>query len=197
MSRTGAPLARKWGLDLLDESFVSRKNLAGKGKDLVQTYADPPGWISAPAAVDQAIPRTEAQSKERKETQYLAMKEKCRDIALSPGANVLMMGSMLFMTGSGVNMFSIMSTFSMMFVQMKTLSSVTTVFKPYQDAEPRLDRFMIYYKFVYVFLCSVGLAMGLYKAYVLGFLPITESDWASLLTIRHQPEVVAAGMRLT
>lgn len=102
-------------------------------------------------------------------------------VAFSPMRTMLTSALALYLAGSRVQFFSIASTVTVLFTHMSSLFATLDAFRavrrtyplPWQTLTPQL--------FVHVCLCVVGIAIGLYKADQLGFLPVTESDWVSLL----------------
>lgn len=115
--------------------------------------------------------------------------------AFSPLRAMLTSMLALYLAGSRVQFFSIASTVTVLFTHTSSLLATVDVFRVVRRTYPLLWRTLAPQLVVHVCLCVFGIAIGLYKADQLGFLPVTESDWIGLLpsysvapmTFRHTP----------
>ncbi|KAJ1457421.1 hypothetical protein M885DRAFT_514955 [Pelagophyceae sp. CCMP2097] len=156
-----------------------RYNLAQHSKELPK----PVGYVSP----DQVVESSDAavvNSKARSKTDM--MQKRAMDMALAPGKNIFMQGFMMWMSGSGINIFSIMITGSALVNPLKEIAAVETRFKRF-SSEPGLD--LTIPKLVFI-LCNCGMiAVALWKCNTMGLLPITAADWTSFLVTKEMMEV--------
>jgi hypothetical protein len=109
-------------------------------------------------------------------------------VAQSPTKSIMMNVFMAWMSGSSIGIFSIMIMGYMLYGPLQAIAGIGGTFKPYEDegislAVPKLT---------YVALNLAVFAIGLYKAYSLGLLQITDSDWAIYLPVKA-PLVATVG----
>lgn len=208
MKSKGGFLLRRWAIDLTEDptGMLRRGSGAPESHEIVRELSNPPGWVEE-RVLEQARGSLSMEgggkrtsevvvTKEEKRERFKMLTKKSWELAFSPGRSLFIVGVMLFFTGSGTNIFSIMTMVSVLFMQLKTMSAVNATFRPITDAEKELTRFILLPKFVYLLLCAVGVGLAMYKGNKLGFLPTTESDWSKLLQIRHQLENVAVDITL-
>ena len=70
----------------------------------------------------------------RKKVDYSALKiKKAKELAWQPGKSFMMTGLMLWMSGSGVHIFSIMITFYAVYNPVKSAFTVNTAFARFKD----------------------------------------------------------------
>uniref|UniRef100_A0A7S3A8F0 ER membrane protein complex subunit 4 n=1 Tax=Rhodosorus marinus TaxID=101924 RepID=A0A7S3A8F0_9RHOD len=202
------PLPRKWGLNYVDEGGIVRGGLEGKKKAVVKEFYNPPGWkdekelesLVKKLPTEAALERSNQPGKLSKEKDLERLRELQKNVwvvAFSPGKNVLLTAFMLLVAARGTNVFTIMTVISMLFMQLNAISNTNKAFSASLSADPRLNDIAAGPKLVYILLCSVGLSIALYKGYVLGLLPLTESDWRGLVKIRTQSEKIGAAFRMS
>ena len=108
---------------------------------------------------------------------------------MSPGRNIMMQGFMMWMSGSGVNIWSMMVV-GMAFVNpIKAIANMDDAFRRFKGDEG-VDLTMP--KLAYV-ACNCGmLALALWKLNTMRLLPITAADWTSFLVDKTDVEVSVA-----
>ena len=103
----------------------------------------------------------------------------------SPAKNFMMTGLMLWMSGSGVHIFSIMITFYAVYNPAKSACTVNTAFARF--AQPNMSgperASLIQSKCIFVFMNGLAMSGALYKMSLMGLLPTTPSDWVSYLAV--------------
>lgn len=109
-------------------------------------------------------------------------------VAQSPAKSIFMNMFMAWMSGSSIGIFSIMVMGYMLYGPLQTIASTSATFKAYEDDGVSLAL----PKLVYIALNLGVVAVGLYKAYSLGLLQISDSDWAIYLPVKA-PLVATAG----
>lgn len=112
------------------------------------------------------------------------------NVAKSPGKQLFMTGFMLWMSGSGINIFSIMMTAMALWTPIKALISIQETFERFKSV-PTLNAA----KIIFIGLNGIALAMGVFKLGSLGLLPLNSSDWISLLQVK-QPLEISSGATL-
>merc|ERR1712070_393298 len=115
----------------------------------------------------------------------LSCSQKAKEQALQPARSFMMTGFMLWMSGNGVHIFSIMITFYAIYNPIKSAIGVNSAFARFadtkMDGEGRTS--LILSKLVYVVLNLVAMLGALYKMSLMGLLPTTPSDWVSFLEV--------------
>lgn len=101
--------------------------------------------------------------------------QKAYTFAMGNIQSIFMMGFMMYMSGNGVQIFSMMVTFGGIFQPIKAILTSGQTFERFADANtdmtgPRL---------VFCAIQVVGLAMALWKLNAMGLLPTHASDWVS------------------
>lgn len=206
--------AHRWHLDYLDDATdVSAHSQAARlpsVRTAVDQYATPPGYPPNISSRDPFVLRDRftplrgaAQKSEKTAQQALdaltAAYKSSWSIAFSPFRTVVTSGFALFMTGSTVQFFSVMTTLTVLFMQLRTMFSLRSAFSPILQNEPHLANNpgrIIPQLLVYVLVCSLGVAIALYKCQLLGFLPTTQSDYISLLPSSEAPRSIVFETRM-
>lgn len=103
----------------------------------------------------------------------------------SPGKNFMMTALMLYMSGSGVHIFSIMITFYAVYNPIKSAFTVNTAFKNFEDSKMGAAEkaSLLTSKATFVAMNLAAMSGALYKMSTMGLLPTTPSDWVSLLSV--------------
>jgi hypothetical protein len=112
------------------------------------------------------------------EKQLAAKQRQVMNIAYGPGKNLLSTAFMLWMSGSSIQIFSIMMTGMALINPLKAIFSVNDAFKAF-DREEGVDLKLP--KLIFVGLQVLALAVGLYKCSTMGLLPLTSADWVGYL----------------
>ncbi|CAD6980551.1 unnamed protein product [Tilletia controversa] len=106
--------------------------------------------------------------------QHSALQQaKAWEIALAPAKSLPMNGIMLYMSGSGVQIFSMMAVGMLVTNPIKALTSLDQPFQRLTSSQHSL----LLQKAVFI-ACQLGcIALGLYKCWSMGLLPTESSDW--------------------
>lgn len=107
------------------------------------------------------------------------------NMAYGPGKNLLTTAFMLWMSGSSIQIFSIMMTGMALFNPLKALLTMNEPFKPFEKEEG-VD--LKIPKVIFAFLQILSLAVALYKCSTMGLLPLTSSDWIDYLPALYYKE---------
>lgn len=125
------------------------------------------------------------------DAQLAAKQRQVMGIAYGPGKSLLTTAFMLWMSGSSVQIFSIMMTGMALVNPIKAIAGVNSTFKAF-DNEEGLD--LKFPKLVFLLLQLLAFGVGLYKCSTMGLLPLTSADWVSTLPI--SPYEASAGIPL-
>ncbi|KDO32697.1 hypothetical protein SPRG_02397 [Saprolegnia parasitica CBS 223.65] len=117
-------------------------------------------------------------------------KKRANEVATAPFKGLFQTGFMMWMSGSSINIFSIMIT-AMAFVNpVKALFNINGAFAALDDG--KLD--LLQFKLIFIACNFVAIAVALYKCGTMGLLPTTSSDWTWLLPIKQAVEASAAAV---
>ncbi|KAH9261578.1 hypothetical protein BASA81_000234 [Batrachochytrium salamandrivorans] len=123
------------------------------------------------------------------EQQLLALKNKrAMDMGIAPGKSLFMTAFMMWMAGAGVHIFSIMIVGMGVITPIKAITQTQTYFIPAQGEGVDLT----IPKLAYVGLNFMGLFIALYKCSTMGLLPLSSTDWVSLLEVKQNLEFSGA-----
>jgi ER membrane protein complex subunit 4 len=106
-------------------------------------------------------------SRRNGESKLEQIKASAMAVATSPGKNLFMHGLMLWMSGSTLQIFSIMMLGMAFWTPIKAILSTGTAFQRYQSSGVDITL----QKLIYVVLNMCGLCMALYKCQSMGLLP--------------------------
>ncbi|GAA5885244.1 hypothetical protein JCM16303_005971 [Sporobolomyces ruberrimus] len=159
------------------------------------TVQDPPGFF--PSESTKVSSKSAASGQKGSGVNLDALRaQKAWEVALAPAKSVPMQAFMMYMTGGGIQVFSVMSVWFLLKQAVGGMMSVENVFAPYTaasrskaatavpstttDNEP--PQSFLQQKLVFL-LCQIGLlAVGLWKLNSMGLLPTHESDWMAFRT---------------
>ncbi|KIY62683.1 DUF1077-domain-containing protein [Cylindrobasidium torrendii FP15055 ss-10] len=116
---------------------------------------------------------------------YDALKEKrAWDMAISPAKSLPMQAFMLYMSGSGVQIFSMGIVAMLLFSPFKNIAGINAAFAQFapSGAPPHSFATLLLQKLVYIACNILTLAVGLYKCRQMGLLPLGTGDWLAFET---------------
>lgn len=132
------------------------------------------------------ITANEAEEPKKREKNLKEMKvAKAWEASNKPIQSMLSTFLMLFMSGSGLNIISIIITCMAMWTPITAFMSINSVFSQYEGEGISL----IMPKLKYLGLNMILMLAGLYKFSVMGLLPVNAEDWISLVPISHPIEI--------
>ncbi|GAA6018924.1 hypothetical protein JCM10207_009202 [Rhodosporidiobolus poonsookiae] len=143
---------------------------------------DPPGFV--PALSSKAAAKSTKPANVNNNLDSLRQ-QKAWELALAPAKNVPMQAFMMYMSGSGIQIFSVMSVWFLLKQAIGGVMGVEKVFAPFSAASkakaPAPDAAPASFfqqKVIYV-LCQLALlGVGLWKINSMGLLPRSEADFA-------------------
>ena len=103
-------------------------------------------------------------------------------LAWSPGKSMLTTAFMLYMSGTSIQLFSIMTTGMALITPVKGISAIRETFKDFkkEDGVDTRMPMMLYFGFQ-----LLSLAVALYQCSRMGLFPVTSADWTSYIPIKN------------
>ncbi|KAL8278769.1 hypothetical protein RQP46_008838 [Phenoliferia psychrophenolica] len=139
------------------------------------TVTSPPGYT--PALTKSKGKNSQALVKAAEELSALRQ-QKAWDLALAPAKNVPMQAFMMYMTGGGVQIFSVMSVWTCLKGAVTGMMGVEQAFAPFASTTDSATPASFALQKATFIACQVGLlAVGLWKCHSMGLLPSHDSDW--------------------
>eukprot|EP00736_Rhodelphis_marinus_P005795 Rmarinus@m.2599 len=163
----------KWSLDLYTDKTGNNP------------IPDPPGYSSRVTEVASVNPKQTEKKEQIK-------KKKMWELAYSPVKGYLMSFFMMWMSGSRINIFSIMFVYMTFSNSLSALLGAGKVFTRFDDGKTDI----VGAKAVYLLLQCVPLLAALYKCDTLGLLPTSTSDWLIFLPNKTPVEYSLGGVVL-
>ncbi|KAJ7118859.1 DUF1077-domain-containing protein [Mycena epipterygia] len=150
----------------------------------------PPGFSKAITAKGSAGAKTRGAPAPES---YDQLKEKrALDFATAPAKSLPMQAFMLYMSGGGVQIFSMGIVFMLLITPFKNLAGINDAFAPFAPStatNPKALTTLALQKLVYVACNVVTLAVGLWKCQSMGLLPLGTGDWLAFETRGIAPEM--------
>ncbi|KAI0781423.1 hypothetical protein BD413DRAFT_29830 [Trametes elegans] len=114
------------------------------------------------------------------------------DLAYSPAKSLPMQAFMLYMSGGGVQIFSMGIVFMLLSSPFKNLAAINNAFAAFAPASssPKALSTLPLQKVVYLFCNLLTLALGLWKCRSMGLLPTGTGDWLAFETRGQPPETL-------
>jgi hypothetical protein len=153
---------------------------------------EPPGYDASAVAAREAEDATGAGAVKRRGADAAFKQGKAWELARSPATQLPMMMFMMWMSGNGVQVFSIMITFTSILNPVKAIMASGATFARFADTgvDTQLPRL------AFVALNCVGLLFALNKLDKMGLLPTHASDWQPSAAPLHALETASAGLPL-
>ncbi|KIY48262.1 DUF1077-domain-containing protein [Fistulina hepatica ATCC 64428] len=121
-----------------------------------------------------------------------ALKEKrAWDLAISPAKSLPMQAFMLYMSGGGVQIFSMGIVFMLLSSPFKNIAGINTAFAqfaPSTKSDAKAFTTLPGQKVVYILCNLLTLAVGLWKCRSMGLLPTGSGDWLAFETRTPSPD---------
>ena len=120
-------------------------------------------------------------------------------MAWSPGKNFMMTAFMLWMSGSGVHIFSIMITFYAVYNPLKSAFTVNTAFARFEDKQMGAAEkaSLLTSKATFVAMNLAAMSGALYKMSTMGLLPNTPSDWMFFIQVPPALQTSSGGLAMS
>jgi len=106
------------------------------------------------------------------------------DVAMTPLKSLPMQAFMLYMSGGGVQVFSIGIVFVLLLSPFRNLAGINEAFAQYapSNSDPKSITSLPLHKLVYVLCNLLTLGVGLWKCRSMGLLPVGTGDWLAFET---------------
>ncbi|KAI8092968.1 uncharacterized protein BX664DRAFT_328614 [Halteromyces radiatus] len=108
------------------------------------------------------------------------------DVATGPAKSIPMNAFMIYMSGNGVQIFSVMITVMLFITPIKAIMSLNQTFERFEtkgSKQPGAD--LMISKLTFIGLHIITICLGIYKVNAMGLLPTTTSDWLAFLPHKH------------
>ncbi|KAJ7168378.1 endoplasmic reticulum protein [Mycena crocata] len=133
-----------------------------------------------------------AKTQTRAPEAYNDLKEKrALDFATAPAKSLPMQAFMLYMSGGGVQIFSMGIVFMLLLTPFKNLAGINEAFAPFAPStakNPKAVTTLLPQKLLYVACNVLTLMVGLWKCRSMGLLPLGTGDWLAFETRGTAPE---------
>ncbi|KAL5490691.1 hypothetical protein ACEPAI_5525 [Sanghuangporus weigelae] len=141
----------------------------------------PPGFASTSSHSSKTLGKAPVPLKEKR----------AWDLAISPAKQLPMQAFMLYMSGGGVQIFSMGIVFMLLFSPFKNLASINSVFAQFAPSTSNAHALstLPLQKLVYLACNALTLALGLWKCKSMGLLPTGTGDWLAFETRGPPPEI--------
>ncbi|KAG2208132.1 hypothetical protein INT47_010494 [Mucor saturninus] len=132
---------------------------------------------------------------DREDQHQVAIKVKrAWDVAMAPAKSIPMNAIMIYMSGTGLQIFTVMVTAMLFFNPIKAIMQVQQTFSRFESTgaaryQPGADLLMV--KLAFVGLHIVTICLGVYKVNAMGLLPNTASDWLAFIKPKEILEFAA------
>ncbi|KAH8100249.1 DUF1077-domain-containing protein [Cristinia sonorae] len=158
----------------------------------------PPGFSQSSSSSS----KTSSKAVAAASASYASLKEsRAWDFAISPAKSLPMQAFMLYMSGGGVQIFSMGIVFMLLLSPFKNLAAINTAFAPFaptpapgdkssSTTSPNSLTALPLQKFVYLICNLLTLALGLWKCKSMGLLPMGTGDWLAFETRGPPAEVL-------
>ncbi|KAL1915521.1 uncharacterized protein VTP21DRAFT_6645 [Calcarisporiella thermophila] len=145
-------------------------------------HRDPSGFLAHPS---HGKGNLKHQSHEEPTDQSSLKLKKAWDVALAPAKSIPMNMFMLWMSGNGVQIFSMIITFMLFFQPIKAIMNIQSMFERYESSSKSQDYSLLAPKLVFIALQIAMMCLGLYKCSAMGLLPTSTSDWLAFMPPKH------------
>jgi hypothetical protein len=148
----------------------------------------PPGFSNLPSNNG----KTPAKAAAAAAASYAALKEKrAWDLAIAPAKSLPMQAFMLYMSGGGVQIFSMGIVLMLLLTPFKNIAGINTAFAPFAPTTSNANSLntLPLQKLAYVACNLLTLAVGLWKCRSMGLLPTGTGDWLAFETRGLSPEI--------
>ncbi|GBE82758.1 DUF1077-domain-containing protein [Sparassis latifolia] len=162
----------------------------------VSIAVDPAKWKHLPPPPGfSASTASKAPSKASATTaaSYESLKAKrAWEFAISPAKSLPMQAFMLYMSGGGVQIFSMGIVFMLLSSPFSNLLAINTAFAQFapSNASPKASTTLPVQKIAYLLCNLLTLALGLWKCRSMGLLPTGTGDWLAFETRGQPPEIL-------
>jgi len=164
----------KWNIDFSTLESTSRNS----------NIPDPIGFDDNWSAHSSRESSKGARSAEADHNDMTLKARRAWDVAMGPAKTIPMNAIMIYMSGNGVQIFSVMITAMLFWQPLKaivTLNQTFERFEPTGAAKNHPEASLLTAKATFLALQLVTIALGIYKVNAMGLLPTTTSDWLAFM----------------
>ncbi|KAI5366524.1 Putative TMEM85/ER membrane protein complex subunit 4 [Septoria linicola] len=177
MSLTAQTSQPQWLLDINSTSLVKSRNTS---------IPDPPGYTAPATASSKSKKSVSARKVPTPEEMDSLKLKKAWELAIAPAKQLPMNAIGMYMTGNGLQIFSIMMVFMLFKGPIQAVLNIQNTFSRLES--PGNKEQMIMVKLAFIGCNVLALALGIWKVNAMGLLPTTRSDWLAWESAREPAE---------
>ncbi|KAG2174915.1 hypothetical protein INT43_005977 [Umbelopsis isabellina] len=116
------------------------------------------------------------------------------DVAMAPAKSIPMNAIMIYMSGNGVQLFSVMITAMLFWNPLKAILSLNQTFERFEPtgaAKNHPEASLLQAKATFLAFQLVTIGLGVYKINAMGLLPTTTSDWLAFMPPKQVSDTAA------
>ncbi|ORX58827.1 DUF1077-domain-containing protein [Hesseltinella vesiculosa] len=125
---------------------------------------------------------TSSPAQDRKDTEMKI--KRAWDVAMGPAKSIPMNAFMIYMSGSSLQIFSVMITAMLFINPVKAMMTTQQTFERFETKGSNNGE-LLRAKLAFIGLHIVTIGLGIYKVNTMGLLPTTTSDWLAFLPPKH------------
>ncbi|KAF2763192.1 hypothetical protein EJ05DRAFT_459997 [Pseudovirgaria hyperparasitica] len=176
------PPPPQWVLDLAATPTTKPK---------ISSIPDPPGFTTAKQQRGASAKTPQRKPPTQEEMETLKVK-KAWEVAIAPAKQLPMNAIGMYMSGSSLQIFSIMMVFMLFKTPITAVLNIQRTFLPFET--PNTSGRLIQVKLVFLATNCAALALGIWKVNQMGLLPTTRSDWLAWEEPRTNLELAVPGL---
>ena len=165
-----------WKFNLSSSAAVSFNKTAGSS-----SLPRPTGYISNE---DRSLEADVAETAISAEAELKNKMNQVMAVAYSPAKQLLSTTFMLWMSGTSIQIFSIMTTGMALINPLKGIASIEQTFSKFENIDTKIA------KLAFVGFQLLAFGVALYNCSRMGLLPATSADWLSYLPDREYLEIL-------
>ncbi|KII89311.1 hypothetical protein PLICRDRAFT_160611 [Plicaturopsis crispa FD-325 SS-3] len=153
-----------------------------------------PKWrnLPPPPGFSSSVSKGPSKASKGADSSHEKLKEtRAWDFAIAPAKSLPMQAFMLYMSGGGVQIFSMGIVFMLLLTPFKNLAAINTAFAPFAPTNAPAKSFatLPLQKLAYVACNLLTLGVGLWKCRSMGLLPTGTGDWLAFESRGTAPEI--------
>ncbi|EIW60893.1 DUF1077-domain-containing protein [Trametes versicolor FP-101664 SS1] len=152
----------------------------------------PPGFANSVSSHSKTSSKSASEARPATASYEELKAKRAWDFAVAPAKSLPMQAFMLYMSGGGVQIFSMGIVFMLLSSPFKNLASINSAFAPFAPASssPKAFSTLSLQKVAYILCNLLTLALGLWKCRSMGLLPTGTGDWLAFETRGQPPEIL-------
>ncbi|CAO3688881.1 unnamed protein product [Umbelopsis vinacea] len=164
----------KWNIDFASLESTSRSS----------SVPDPIGFDGSLSARSSRESNKTHRSADANHNDMTLKARRAWDVAMGPAKTIPMNAIMIYMSGNGVQLFSVMITAMLFWQPLKAIFTINQTFERFEPtgaAKNHPEASLLTSKATFLAFQLVTIALGIYKVNAMGLLPTTTSDWLAFM----------------